>query len=49
MFIVSVSLALQGAINMVEPDTVPSLKVTVPSEDPPAMMYPTNPIVTGKQ
>ena len=42
MFIVSVSLALQGAINMVDPDTVPFLKVTVPSEDPPAITYPLN-------
>jgi hypothetical protein len=38
MFKVSVSLALQGAIRRVEPVTDPFLKVTVPSEVPPAII-----------
>jgi hypothetical protein len=38
MFKVSVSLALHGAINKVSPVTDPFLKVTVPSEVPPAII-----------
>jgi|TARA_R100001510_G_scaffold17538_2_gene14837 hypothetical protein len=40
MFNVSVSLALHGAINKVVPVTEPFLKVTVPSDEPPAITYP---------
>ena len=40
MFNVSVSLALHGAINNVDAVTEPSRNVTVPSEAPPAIIYP---------